>query len=233
MKPLIGLTPQYDYERKRIFIVENYIHSIVLTGGIPVLLPLHGEEEDFKALSHSLDGFLFTGGPDIDPITYEEETMEACGVIVPERDKMETTLFSYVYPLGKPILGICRGIQVMNVCLGGTLYQDLSQVKDTIAHYQKSENHVLTHFVITEQNSLLHKITGNREFRVNSFHHQVIKDVAHSLQVSATSKDGCIEAVEDSKHKFLMGVQWHPEHLTTFDPNAYRLFSSFIEACKR
>lgn len=244
MKPLIGLTPQYDYERSRVFVVENYMKSVIMAGGIPVVLPLHVSGNDLKDLASSLDGFLFTGGPDISPFIYKEETIQACGVVVPERDEMELSLFSIAYKSQKPILGICRGIQVINVCLGGSLYQDLSQFTPSysmesdnlftplpLSHYQKSENHVLSHSVVAEEGSLLHRITSSNEFLVNSFHHQGVKEVAPSLKVSGRSKDSLIEAIEHPNYKFLLGVQWHPEHLTAFDANAYQLFSTFIESC--
>lgn len=243
-KPLIGISPQYDYERNRIFVVKNYLDSIRITGGIPILLPLKIQREDLEDLISRLDGVLFTGGPDIDPFMFGEETMEHGGIVVPERDQLEELLFHLTYHSNKPILGICRGIQVINVFLGGTLYQDLRYFKSRygiemdykkslypIEHYQKSENHVLSHSVVITTNSMLHQITSKEEFRVNSFHHQGIKEVAPSLSISAVSKDALVEAVELKNYKYLLGVQWHPEHLTTVDENSYHIFKSFINAC--
>lgn len=243
-KPLIGISPQYDFERNRIFVVQNYLNSIRIAGGIPVLLPLHIQKDDLEYLVSKLDGVLFTGGPDIDPFMFGEETMEHGGIVLPERDQLEEHLFHLAFSYNKPILGICRGIQVINVFLGGTLYQDLNQFKPTfgidmdnmglsypLQHYQKSENHVLSHSVIVNKNSRLYEITGKDEFRVNSFHHQGIKEVAPNLMVSAVSKDSLVEALELKNYNYLLGVQWHPEHLTTIDDSAYRIFKSLIDAC--
>ena len=243
-KPLIGISPQYDFDRNRIFIVQNYLNSIRIAGGIPILLPLHIQKEDLEYLVTKMDGILFTGGPDIDPFMFGEETMEHGGIVLPERDQLEEHLFHLAFGHSKAILGICRGIQVINVFLGGTLYQDLSEFKPSyeidmdnmgisypIQHYQKSENHVLSHSVVVNKNSMLYGIIGKEEFRVNSFHHQGIKEVASTLNVSAVAKDSLVEALELKNYKYLLGVQWHPEHLTTMDDNAYGIFKSFIDAC--
>lgn len=244
-KPIIGIAPQYDYEKNRIFVVQNYLNSIKLAGGIPVILPLNIERRELETIVELLDGVLFPGGPDIDPFTFGEETHENCGLVLPERDLLEESLFHLAYKRQKPILGICRGIQVLNVFLGGSLYQDLSEFKPyyhvnfdnlstatPISHYQKSENHVLSHSILIEDNTLLSKITNQREIRVNSFHHQGIKELAPSLIVSARSKDFLVEAIEHPDYKFFLGVQWHPEHLSSFDKHAYNLFHGFIEACR-
>lgn len=234
-KPIIGITPQYDYERDRIWIHPNYMGAIENAGGIPVLLPLDYDEKDGEKIANYFDGFLFPGGPDVDPFLFHEETIPEGGVVIPRRDKMEGNIFRYAYHLNKPMLGICRGIQVFNIFLGGTIFQDMdAQFPSSlpIGHYQKSGNEVCSHSVQINEGSLLQEIVKKDIIKVNSFHHQAIKDLAPSLEVSGTSLDTLIESVYDPHKKFLLGVQWHPEHLYQFDEDANKLFLAFVEACK-
>ncbi len=233
-KPIIGLTPQYDYERNRVWIGPNYLDAIQTAGGIPILLPLSIDKDELAVAAKICDGFLFTGGPDISPFRFQEETIQQCGVVVPERDKMEEDLFSIAMESDKPILGICRGIQVLNVFLGGTLYQDISAqlVSDLqLAHSQSSGNSVLSHSVVIEKKSLLYPIISKEYIQVNSFHHQAIKDLAPSLKVAGVSPDSLIEAVYLPEKKFFLGVQWHPEHLFRSNEDAYNIFNAFVNAC--
>ncbi|MGB8453146.1 MAG: gamma-glutamyl-gamma-aminobutyrate hydrolase family protein [Anaerocolumna sp.] len=233
-KPLIGLTPQYDYDADRIWIGPNYLEAIRTAGGIPLLLPLHIEKKDLKEVVNLCDGFLFTGGPDIDPFRFGEETIRQCGVVVPERDKMEEDLFHIAMEADKPILGICRGIQILNVFLGGTLYQDITAqfpADLSLAHSQPSGRSVLSHSVLVKEETLLHDILSKDYIKVNSFHHQGIKDIAPSLKVAGVSADSLIEAVYLPEHKFFLGVQWHPEHLFRTNEDALIVFKAFVNAC--
>lgn len=233
-KPLIGLTPQYDYERNRIWIGPNYMDAVRAAGGVPILLPLLIDKEELAVAADSCDGFLFTGGPDISPFRFREETIQGCGVVIPERDKMEEDLFHIAMESNKAILGICRGIQIFNVFLGGTLYQDIpiQLGKDTlIAHSQPSGNAVLSHSVAIEKESLLFSILAKKYIQVNSFHHQAIKDLAPSFEVAGTSPDSLIEAVYLRDRRFVLGVQWHPEHLFRTDEDSYKIFTAFVHAC--
>jgi putative glutamine amidotransferase len=233
-KPIIGLTPQYDYERNRVWIGPNYLGAVKAAGGVPILLPLQADKEELEAAAKVCDGFLFTGGPDIDPFRFGEETVSQCGVVIPERDKMEEDLFQTVMESGKPILGICRGIQVLNVFLDGTLYQDIpAQFPSdlSIAHSQLSGNSVLSHSVLVKKGTLLSDILCKDYIKVNSFHHQGIKDLAPVLQTAGISMDSLIEAVYLPEHKFFLGVQWHPEHLYRSNEDALKIFQSFVNAC--
>lgn len=233
-KPIIGITPQYDYERDRVWIGPNYMNAVRAAGGVPILLPLHVKKEELTIAAEMCDGFLFSGGPDISPFRFGEETIQECGVVIPERDQMEENLFSIAMESDKPILGICRGIQVLNVFLGGTIYQDITaQFKSTIqlAHSQKSGNAVLSHSVIIEKDTLLSNIISKEYIQVNSFHHQAIKDMAPSLEVAAISPDSLIEAVYHPDKSFFLGVQWHPEHLYKTNEDAQKLFKAFVNAC--
>jgi len=233
-KPIIGLTPQYDYDRNRIWIGPNYLDAVRAAGGVPILLPLNVNKEELAVAANVCDGFLFTGGPDISPFRFQEETIQQCGVVVPERDNMEEDLFTISMESDKPILGICRGIQVLNVFLGGTLYQDIPTQLDSpfnLAHTQKSGNSVLSHSVKIESNSLLHQIIPKEYLQVNSFHHQAIKELAPSLVIAATAPDSIIEAVYFPEKTFFLGVEWHPEHLFRSNEDALNIFKSFVSAC--
>lgn len=233
-QPIIGVTPHFDSENNRLCIASNYLNSIKEAGGIAILLPLEVDDASLLKIAQLCDGFLFTGGPDITPFRYGEETLQGCGEILPLRDNMEESLFHIAMELEKPILGICRGIQILNVFLGGTLYQDIpSQLPSSnlIAHSQKSARNVVTHSVAVEKPSLLYDILKKDSIQVNSFHHQSIKDIAPSLKVAGISPDSIIEAVYMPGHKYFLGVQWHPEHLIYNNEDAQTLFKSFVYAC--
>ncbi len=233
-KPIIGLTPQYDYERNRIWIGPNYMDAVRAAGGIPIVLPLLVDKAELSAAAAFCDGFLFTGGPDITPFRFGEETITGCGTVIPERDRMEEDLFTIAMETDKPVLGICRGIQILNVFLGGTLYQDIpSQLgpASQIAHSQVSGNAVLSHSVSIVKDSLLYRILPVESIHVNSFHHQAIKDLAPSLEIAGSSPDSLIEAIYMPDSRFFLGVQWHPEHLFRTEEEAYKIFEAFIQAC--
>jgi putative glutamine amidotransferase len=234
-QPIIGVTPHYDGDNNRICVASNYLNSIKEAGGVPILLPLETDQLSLTRIAEICDGFLFTGGPDISPFRFGEETIQQCGEIMPKRDTMEETLFHIAMESGKPILGICRGIQVLNVFLGGTLYQDIqTQFPSThnLSHSQKSARNVLTHSVVIEKDTLLQDILQKDYIQVNSFHHQAIKDVAPSLKIAGSSMDSMVEAVYLPKHKFFLAVQWHPEHLIHDNEDALLLFKAFINASK-
>lgn len=244
-QPIIAISPQYDIERNRIWIGPNYLNSIKQAGGIPILLPLELDYEHIKILSKTVDGFLFPGGPDIAPHYFNEEPIENYGIIVPKRDTLEEYLFQVALDSNKPMLGICRGMQIFNVFLGGSLYQDIHQQYEPIynlsdsglgknyriEHYQKSDNPVQTHSIHIIKNTLLHAICNVSNIRVNSFHHQSIKNIADSLIPSAFSLDDVVESIEISIHPYFLGVQWHPEHLSIDCPYSKQIFASFIDAC--
>lgn len=182
MKPIIGILPLFDEKKDSYWMLPGYLKGIMNAGGIPVMLPFIENIEDIKQLSENFDGFLFTGGPDIDPAYYHEEKKENCGDLTPYRDTLESQLFKEVYALNKPILGICRGHQLLNVLCGGTLYQDLpSEYKSTITHRMKppydNKQHTVTLIEDTPLKSLLNKTI----LPVNSCHHQAIKELGNDL----------------------------------------------------
>lgn len=235
-KPIIGILPQYEIETKRIKIEEFYVKAIQKEGGVPVILPLYQELSDLIALLPWLDGVLYPGGPDASPFYWGEDSTWECRVIQPARDILEIGLLPYILDLRKPILGICRGIQVLNIALGGDIYQDIEHLKSSntnVGHYQKSRGDVPTHYVNVQKSTLLHHIVNTEKIMVNSYHHQVICNVAKSLEIVGYSNDGYIEAVAMRDYPFLLGVQWHPEELYEVDKTSQLIFRAFIQACQK
>jgi putative glutamine amidotransferase len=240
MKPLIGITcsrvvggawGQYSPGHFMDYTYEEYSQAIHHCGGAPVIIPLPQGAETFRTLFERLDGLLLSGGPDIHPKFYGEQPMPDLGEVDEGLDRMELEAARAAFKKGLPIFVICRGIQILNVSQGGTLYQDIpSQVKDSIGHSQKADKSVLAHSVRIEHGTLLHIILKKREVWVNAKHHQAIKDVAPGFTVSARSRDGVIEAVEHPSKQFVIGVQWHPEGTWRNDLCSRRLFRAFVQA---
>ena len=215
--PIIGVTPLWDDERKSIWMLPDYLDGIKAAGGIPVILPLEMSEEDTGHIVKTCDGFLFTGGQDVG----------SC----PERDHLETFLLSKAMQSDKAILGICRGLQFINLFLGGTLWQDLpSQHPSEIAHRQGKPYDAPTHKVML--NGDLKALLSKDSIEVNTLHHQAIKDLGDSLMSMAVALDGIIEAARMKSKRFVWGVQWHPEYMFKTDPNSLAIFSHFIRHCK-
>lgn len=235
MKPLIGVTPQFDQEHNRVKIETAYFKSIRDAGGVPILLPLHNNVSDLIDLVDKLDGVVFTGGPDVNPMYFNEEAIPECGTIVKERDELELPLLTIAMERKLPVLGICRGIQAMNIALGGDIYQDIKAQTNfdvRIAHYQKSKDSTATHKVSITQGTLLSRIVGKSEIWVNSFHHQAVRNVADGLTVAAVASDGLVEAVTKEDYPFFLAVQWHPEELFAQDEYAQKIFNEFIIATR-
>ena len=236
-RPVIGITASHDTEHDKLFINSVYLRAIRNAGGIPMIFPMEVTEDDLRDLVTLTDGVLFTGGDDIHPFLYGEETDAKCGNVSQPRDSMEMALVPLVMEFGKPIFGICRGILILNTAMGGTLYQDIpSQFKSelSIAHRQPFAYKVPSHTVDITPGTLLSRILGEEHasIAVNSMHHQAIKDVAPGLEVCGYAPDKMIEAVYAPDYPFLLGVQWHPEHLTTSQPDAAKLFAAFVDACR-
>jgi len=235
-KPLIGITPWYDYDKRLTYIKDGYIEGIAKAGGMPVLLPLTVDEEFLEEIMARFDGFLLSGGADIDAVYYGEHNRPYNGEISPYRDKMEIYIARRAVELNKPLFGICRGIQVMNAALGGTLYQDIfSQIKDheLIKHSQNAPKWYPTHGISIERGSIVSTAFEGVTANVNSFHHQAVKDVAPCLKATSWSADGIIESIEHKDHIFAVGVQWHPELMWQKDPVHLRLFEAFVAAAGR
>lgn len=234
MKPIIGLTAEVT-EEKLTRLKNSYVCAIADTGGIPIPLPYTDNAETLADFIALCDGFVFTGGADIDPAYFGEEVKSTCGKIYEYRDQFELALFSRVMESKKPVLAICRGMQVINVALGGTLYQDIPTEYETeLLHKQTAPSGVPWHDVLISQGSVLQALSqGKAHMTANSFHHQAIKNVAKELSVTAVAEDGIVEAFTHDTHPYLRGYQWHPERLYTFDADNRRIFEEFIEACQR
>ncbi|GEM84233.1 gamma-glutamyl-gamma-aminobutyrate hydrolase family protein [Meiothermus hypogaeus] len=227
---LIGVTPQSRSTeglfRTRIWgLLEPYVRALESQGASIVILPPQASDR-LPALLHKLDGVLLPGGVDVDPAHFGEEPIPEMGEVSLERDAIELFVARYTAQHGIPTLGVCRGVQVMNVALGGSLYQDLpAQGFRSVQHYQKAEPPVLGHSVEQTGQSPLNKLFEPR-FRVNSYHHQALKDLAPGLRPVATAPDGIVEAVALEGHPFYLGVQWHPELL----PEQWGIFRALVEA---
>lgn len=234
-KPVIGITPSHNTDNDDINLRPTYIRAVMAAGGIPIVLPLEIADSDLPLYVQMCQGFLFSGGPDPHPFLFGEETQAHCGNVSAARDRMELKLLKTVMAVKKPVLGICRGIQIINVVLGGDIYQDLpSQVMSEfpIAHKQPFYYNIPSHHVNVEAGTLLSVIAGGRDrIEVNSMHHQSVRRQAPGLTVSGTSPDGVIEALEKPDYPFLLGVQWHPEYLWQSDETAGNIFSAFVKAC--
>ena len=228
---VIGITPAQD-EKGNITINQDYVNAVIRAGAAPMLLPLVEDENAQIALLARVDGLLLSGGPDIDPKLYGEEIIPQCGEISAQRDTVEISLFLKALERDMPVLGVCRGIQVMNVALGGTLYQDIeTQLDGAIRHPCYDVPRDKVHEVTVIEDSLLYRMCGLKRFSVNSRHHQGIKRLGHGLVATAYSRDGLIEAVDYPKEQFVTAIQWHPESLGDRFPEAQAIFNAFAEAC--
>jgi putative glutamine amidotransferase len=211
--PIIGVTPLWDSERKSLWMLPDYLDGIKAAGGVPVILPIEMSEEDADRIIEACDGFLFTGGQDV----------ASC----PERDNPETLLLSKALQANKPILGICRGLQFLNVFLGGTLWQDLpSEHPSEIVHRQAKPYGNPTHKVTLSGE--LRVLLDKDILEVNTLHHQAIKDLADGLTTMAVAPDGIIEAVMMKNKRFVWAVLWHPEYMFTTDKNSMKIFKYFV-----
>ena len=228
--PIIGVTPLWDAERKSVWMLPDYLEGIKAAGGIPIVLPLEMSEEDASRIVETCDGFLFTGGQDVTPELYRMK--DVTGTIVPslERDRLETLLLEKALQADKAILGICRGLQFINVFLGGTLWQDLpSQHPSDIVHRQGKPYGVPTHQVSISGE--LRSLLGKDILQVNTLHHQAVKDLADGLMPMAVAPDGLIEAARMTSKRFVWAVQWHPEYMFKTDADSLAIFSCFVRHC--
>ncbi|HEX2121451.1 MAG TPA: gamma-glutamyl-gamma-aminobutyrate hydrolase family protein [Thermoanaerobaculia bacterium] len=232
-KPIIGIGTDVQSptgERERAFIYLTYVEALRRAGAIPVLVP--PQPENATDLVEELDGVLLAGGEDCDPALFGEQRHPTVEPMDPRRQTNDVSLARAARERGIPTLGICLGVQVMNVAAGGSLVQDIdSQMETEIRHASDPEDRA-RHDVLVEQGTKLAKILGERELNVNSSHHQAIKRVGEGLRVTALAPDGVIEGLEDPKHPFYVGVQWHPEDMSG-EPSAAGIFGAFVDAARR
>lgn len=234
-KPLIGITTfngKNDYGRMMAGVQHTYIRAVAMNGGMPILIPSILSQEDLFELYSQVDGVLFSGGGDISVKYFNGEDHPMISLVDDDRDVTELSLLKQSVKDGKPLLAICRGLQVMNVALGGTLYTHIPDQFPNALHHDNEEFTEIIHPVRVDETSRMAEIFGETLLNVNSLHHQGLKDVASSLRIVGHAPDGMIEAVELPDHPYAMGVQWHPEWLTD-QPVMQRLFKSFVEASKK
>ena len=236
-RPLIGISCSYDgtYERGKLKVSGEYLGAVWANGGIPVLLKWQNPDTEdglraIKEYAQTFDGFIFSGGIDVHPKYYGEQISHPSVSISDERDSFELALFSEIYEnTKKPLLGICRGEQLINVALGGTLHQHIE------GHSQSEPSDVLCHSVSILPFTVMHTLTGKKDMiRTNTFHHQAVKDLALTLRPSGISEDGIIEAYEsaDMDSRFILAVQWHPELFYGKDESAASIFCEFVKRCE-
>lgn len=235
MKPIIGLTVSGERKGQSEYNSLNctYINAILEAGGVPLLIPMIADRDILARYINIVDGIIFTGGGDISPLYYGENPIKELGEVDERRDSYEMALFMEAYPTNMPILGICRGCQLINVALGGTLYQDInSQIEGSYGHMSKnSATDQVYHMIRIEKESKLYDIFGNDTIAVNSYHHQSVKDLGDGLKATAYSYDGIIEAFESIKKDYIIGVQWHPEAMVPKRALFTKLFEDFIKQC--
>lgn len=237
MRPVIRITPHLSEDEGTMQLGRTYSDVMLALGALPVLLPVTTDAQLIAQYAQQIDGLLLSGGVDVNPQLFDEATDWACGAISPLRDDFEMKLCAELLRKGeKPILGICRGFQVLNVALGGTLYQDIqsSGAGRTLSHRQKQRAVYTSHSVAVASNTQLRGIVQADSILVNSLHHQAVKALPTAFVPSATAPDGVIEAAELQGHPFCIGVQWHPEKLWDQpggEPHK-QLFKAFVDACR-
>ena len=235
-KPIIGVTSSFEHteDLDRVFLPSNYLESVRAFGGIPLLIPTKASDDELEYLLKQCDGLLLTGGNDITPELYGEQILNDTVEPAPERDEMELKLCRMADQWDLPVLGICRGIQILNVAFGGTLYQDISsQYETAVAHRMEKPYHRTCHSCILTEGSPLRIACDRDVIGVNSHHHQAIKTIAPGFLPMGRSEDGIIEAIWHPGKRFLWAVQWHPERIWDIEPSSAEIFAAFINACKK
>ncbi len=239
-RPLIGITCLAQRENDwtdlslglwKDCLFRDYTQSVAAAGGIPVGIPILEDKELISDLLARVDGVIISGGPDVYPYLYGEEMRPGNGHVDHRSDTTELEIARRTLENKKPTLGICRGIQVMAVAAGGSLIQDIkSEVSDPLMHWQNSTKDTFAHQVEVNANSKLARIIGSGNLWVNSHHHQAVRAVPGEFKVTAHSGDGVIEGIENPRHPFYLGVQWHPEGTTFVDKPSLRLFEALVKA---
>ena len=233
-KPVIGLCSSYekDENNDRIFLNHEYLEAIRHFGGMPLVIPAEAGEAEQAFLLSQCDGLVLTGGDDIDPTLYGEQILNDTVKPAPERDVGEPRLLQMATARELPILGICRGAQIMNVYFGGTLYQDIpAQMPEAVGHSMEKPYHRTCQDCLVTPGSPLAAWTGKEVIQVNSHHHQSVKAVAPGFATMGLCSDGVVEAIYKPDAKFLCAVQWHPEKIWDIEESSAQIFRTFIQAC--
>jgi len=234
MRSRIGITSWHYQEGDERWeaVMEGYTRAVLEAGGLPLILPIASTEPILiEGYLEAIDGLILTGGADIHPSFYEQDILTLCGEIDEERDRFEIALVRAARSRDLPLFGICRGLQILNVAMGGNLYQDLSYRHNADPVHQSPRERRMepAHTVVIRENSRLGAIFGVRELHVTSSHHQIIRDLAPDLTVNATAPDGVIEGIEGAG-RFCLAVHWHPERMVARHPEQLALFRALVEA---
>jgi putative glutamine amidotransferase len=231
MRPIIGITcSSTDLSNS---ISTSYVSAIENAGGTSILLPSIRNDSCITDYIRLIDGLLLAGGVDVDPLYFGEEPRPLMGKIDVDRDYLEIHLIPEALKMDLPVLGICRGIQVLNVAMGGKIYQDISMsAKSILKHRQDAPGSYATHTIDVQSESQLLRILGSSTIRTNSFHHQAVREAAPGFIISAVAQDGIIEGIESINHTFVVGVQFHPEQMWYNNPPITNLFVEYVSAAK-
>lgn len=236
--PLIGISGSIAKTEKEMSIQTCYTNALLKAGAVPVLLCPNLDDDMLRACMNTLDGILLAGGNDVAPDCYGHEPINELGEVNPLRDDFEGRLVRMAAQMKMPVFGICRGIQSINAAMGGTLWQDVpsqfcrADGAPKLAHSQTRADFYTSHRVLIEKDTLLYRIIGEEDIRVNSFHHQAVWNPAPGMVVGAHATDGLIESIELPEQPFFLGVQWHPERYFDRDRTAMALFDAFVAAAK-
>ncbi len=236
MKPRIGITCSVDTDINRFFLNQFYVESIRTAGGIPIPLFPSDDKIEIKQMIGLVQGIVLSGGVDVDPIFFGEEPQQYSGRVCPLRDSFEIKLTSYALAEDIPLLGICRGMQVLNIAAGGDIFQDIyaqNMGVQLLKHRQEAPQWYPTHGINIKAGTMLESIMGVQSVRVNSYHHQAVRNAAPGFVVSAKSADGVIEAIESLEHGFALGLQCHPESLWQKQPVFIKPFKQLIKTAER
>lgn len=235
MKPVIGITSEYGYEDRKKFnrVLTTYTDVILEVGGIPLIIPIVNDKKTINKYLDLIDGLLFTGGEDISPLIYDENPIKEVVDISYDRDSMELELFKRAHERKLPILGICRGLQLINVALGGTLYQDIhAQLPFALGHVSTYDLSGGYHSIEIINDTILYDVLGVRKIDVNSNHHQSIKNLGNDLRINCFSKDGIVEGIESIKNcSFILALQFHPEEMVHRHREFINIFEYFVLHC--
>lgn len=236
MKPIILISAVRNLKnsKEKFMLHESYVNAVRAAGGTPILAPITNDLDEVKAYISICDGLVLPGGEDVSPMLLNEDPLRGIGYISAERDYFEFMLFEEARKQGKPILGICKGCQIIALSTGGKIYQDIfTQHPNTIEHNQPEEQlGELFHSISLTQDSKLYELFKGESIPVNSWHHQAVRCVGPELKVTARSSDGIIEGIE-SIDGLMMGVQWHPELLFEKYPKQLSIYKHLIEQCIR
>lgn len=231
MKKVVGIMPLYDEEKESYWMLPGYMKMLEREAVVPLMLPLTEDKNILDYFLENCQGFVLTGGQDVSPKFYKAELSKRCGVVCEMRDQMEEYILKEAVKRDRSVLGICRGIQFINACFGGDLYQDLeTEYKSKVNHHMRPPYNRVVHEVNILKDTPLFDILEKEKIGVNSYHHQAIKSLSPQLRKMAVSEDGLVEAVYMPGKRFIVGVQWHPEFSYETDENSVKIVKAFTDS---